>query len=97
MYELEVADQELERRTFEKSQQLRRAGGDQRESLRKELNEVVSRHFEVRQQRRELMLQRMEKELSRMREELKKRSELREQIVNRRLSELTGERGDLDF
>lgn len=97
MFELESSDRELERRGWELSQQFRRSNGNEKDALRKQISETVNQHFDVRQKRRELMLARMEKELARMREELKKRSELREQIMNRRMNELTGERNELDF
>ena len=46
MYELETKDQELERQTLELSQQLRRAPRDQRDALKKQLQELVQKHFE---------------------------------------------------
>lgn len=97
MFELESSDRELERRGWELSQQFRRSNGSEKDALRNQISATVNQHFDVRQKRRELMLARMEKELARMREELKKRGELREQIMNRRMNELTGERNELDF
>ena len=69
----------------------------QREELKKQIQELANKHFDVRQKRRQLHLERLEKELQKLREELARRSESREQIVTRRLAELTGDRGELDF
>lgn len=97
MYKLEMADQEMERQTSELSMQYRRAPKDQKPELRKELEEVVSKHFEVRQEKRQLQLTRLEKELQRMRDEIERRTQKRAEIVGKRLSELVGERSDIDF
>jgi len=58
---------------------------------------VIAKHFEVRQQRRQLQLARFEKELQRMREEIERRNEKRAEIVGKRIAELVGERSDIDF
>lgn len=97
MYELEQSDHELERATFALSNQFRNAPMEQRAELKKQIQEHVTKHFEVRQKKRQLQLSRAEKELQRLREELKRRDEAKEQIVTRRVSEITGERGELDF
>jgi hypothetical protein len=97
MYELETKDQELERQTQEMSQQLRRAPRDQREALKKQLHELVQKHFDARQARRELQLKRLQEELERMRDGMKKRVEVRDQIIGRRVAELAGEQNDFDF
>lgn len=97
MYELEKKDLDLERQTLELSQQLRRTPRDQRDALKKQLQDAVLNHFEARQARRELQLKRLESELERMRESMKKRTDLKDQIIGRRVSELVGEQNELDF
>jgi hypothetical protein len=97
MYELESKDQGLERQTEELAQQLRRASRDQREDLKKQLQGLVQKHFDARQARRELQLKRLESELERMRDGMKKRVELREQIIGKRVAELAGEQNEFDF
>lgn len=97
MYKLELADDEMERQTSELSMQFRRAPKDQKPELRKQLEETVVRHFEVRQEKRQLQLTRLEQELQRMREEIERRSEKRAEIVGKRIGELVGERSDIDF
>ena len=97
MYELQSKDEELDRATLELSQQLRRAPRDQHDALKKQLQDLVQQHFDARQARRDLQLKRLETELERMRDSMRKRIELRDQIVGRRVAELTGEQNDLDF
>lgn len=97
MYELENKDLELERQTFDLSQQYRRAPREQRETLKTQLQDLVQKHFEARQNRRQLQLKRLEEELERMRTAMQRRTEMQGQIVERRVSELIGDRSDLDF
>jgi hypothetical protein len=58
---------------------------------------VVTKHFDVRQQRRELELKRMDEQLQRLRDAIKKRQDSRQRIIDRRVSELVGSDGSLDF
>lgn len=97
VYELQKADAEFTRREFELSAQLQQTPRDGRAALKQELQEVLAKHFDSRQKRRELELNRIQKELERMRDELKRREESREAIIKRRLMELAGERDELDF
>jgi hypothetical protein len=97
MYTLIVQDEQLERDTLQAAGQLRRAPAGEREKLKKGLSDLVNKHFDVRQERRELQLKRMEEELKRLREAIAKRNEERQAIIDRRLSELVGEEKDLEF
>lgn len=97
LFEMERLDIELERKTFELVGQYRRTPPAERAALAMAVQEAVAKHFEVRQKKRQLQLARMERELKRMREEIQRRDEAKEQIVGRRLKELIGESGDLDF
>jgi len=97
LYEAERQDMELERKTFELVGQFRQAPPDGREALKMAIQEAVAKHFEVRQKKRQLQLARMERDLRRMREEIERRDAAKDQIVGRRLKELIGEPGDLDF
>lgn len=97
MAELEELDLGLERETHEISRRVRSASAEEREEMMKRLTAVVNKHFDVRQQRRELQLRRMEEELKRLKEVISKRNEAREQIVKKRLGELIGEQGELEF
>lgn len=96
MYKLLKKDNDLERQTRELAIQYRRAPADQRDVLKKQLEELVEEHFGVRQQRRQLELKRLEQELDRLRTALQRRNEARQQIVKQRTGQLLGE-NDLDF
>jgi hypothetical protein len=97
MYELLKQDQELERQTAELSMQHRRAPEEQREALKKQLTEAVEKHFDARQERRRLQLKRLEEELQSLREAIEKRDAAREEVINRRVSELLGVEDRLGF
>lgn len=97
MYALLKQDQELERMSHDLGQRIRRASPSEREKLTDELQTALNKHFDVRQERRELQIRRMEEELKRLRDSIGKRSEARDAIVKKRLNELTGAMGDLDF
>ena len=97
MYELEKADREFDRQTLDLSEQYRRAPKDKRELLQKQITEAVSKHFDVRQSRRELHLKRLTEELEKLRESIERRSEVRDEIIGKRVSELIGEEDDLAF
>ncbi len=97
LYELETADRELERASFELGQQYRRAPREQQQELHAQLIVLVNKHFDARQARRQLHIQRLEEELKKLRGSIERRTELRDQIVERRVAELVGEEFDLDF
>jgi len=92
MAKLEEADMDLDRQTHEKAEQFRRAQGtEDRDKLKAELNEIVDKHFQVRQERRELEIKRLETQLERLRASLKKRMEERQTLVKQRISNLLGD------
>lgn len=91
------ADREYDRQTMELAERYRKATEQERDAIRKELAEVVTKHFEARQQRRELELKRMDEQLARLRDAIKRRQDSRRQIIDRRVSELVGSDSNLDF
>jgi hypothetical protein len=97
MQELDNKEGEAMRTCAELAMKVRHASKDERESLKKELAEAVNRHFDLRQQRRDLQLKRLEDELKRLRESSERRLKARNEIVNRRVAELLGEQDDLGF
>lgn len=97
MFRLVQEDDELDRRTHELGTQFRQAPPEQRERMQRELREMVNKQFEVRQQRRTLELKRIENELQRLREAIERRAKNREQLIERRVAELTGREDDLGF
>jgi len=97
MYQLLVEDNRLDREASAVARRVREAKSTDREKLRADLAVVVNKHFDVRQQRRELSLKRMEEELKRLREAMESRAKGRDEIVQKRLTELVGADKDLEF
>jgi len=97
MYQLLVEDNRLDREASALARRVREAKSTDREKLRAELAVVVNKHFDVRQQRRELSLKRMEEELKRLREAIESRSKGRDDVVQRRITELVGADKNLEF
>ena len=90
-------DYALDRQERELAMQYRRAPAGQRAAIKERLDELVDKHFEVRQERRLLELKRLEEELNRLREAIDRRNEARKELVGKRISELVGEENELDF
>lgn len=98
MFELHEQDGNLERRTAELCEQLRRLADDnEKAEVKKQLEEVVGRHFDVRQERRKLELKRLETELKRLNEAIEKRQAARDDIIKRRIMLLTGQNDPMEF
>jgi len=68
-----------------------------RGDLRSRVEKLAKEHFDLRQQRRELELSRLEAQLERVRTSIKKRSEVKDLIIQRRIARLLGEEDDLAF
>jgi septum formation topological specificity factor MinE len=86
-------DRELGSRSDELAAKYRRASQAEQEQLKKDIEETVNKHFDVRQQRRKLQLDRMQKELERLRAEIDHRTEQRGTLVKSRVQELLGDNG----
>ncbi len=98
MYALNEQDMQLENSTMTHVNMYQSADdADQREGLRNEIENLVSQHFEIRQQRRKLELARLEQQLKRLSDAIGKRTEQREAIIARRVSQLIGDEDDLGF
>jgi hypothetical protein len=97
MFKLLQEDTELDRRTRELGMQFRQAPPEQRERIKQEVRQLVNKQFEIRQQRRSLELKRLEGELQRLRETTERRAKAREQLIERRVSELLGREDELGF
>jgi hypothetical protein len=68
-----------------------------RADLRTQVEKLSKEHFDLRQQRRELELSRLEAQLERVRTSIKKRAEVKDLIIQRRIARLLGEEDDLAF
>ena len=97
MYKLVKEDMDLERQSRELAQQYRRAPSEQREKLKQQIEEVVNKHFDARQQRRSLELKRLENQLQRLREAVERRAKARKELVEKRVSDLIGREDEAGF
>ena len=84
-------DVALDRQSRELAEHFRGAAKDEQAEIKKKLAAVVTKQFEARQERRTLELKRLEDEIKRIRESIDKRNQGKEQIVDRRVSELLGQ------
>jgi hypothetical protein len=91
MEKLMRTDVELDRQTRELAARFRGASHDEQTEIKKKLADVVTKQFEARQERRTLELKRLEDEIKRIRESIDKRNQGKQQIVDRRVSELLGQ------
>lgn len=96
MHKLMVEEIELDRRSHELAAQFRRVPAAEKEELKKQLAEVVSKQFRIRQERRMLELKRIEEEVKRLRESIERRNDAQDKIIERRVAELLG-LDDLQF
>lgn len=97
MAKLLEEDMDLDRQSRELAMQYHRAPPDRRDAIKQQLAEVVGRHFEARQRRRQIELKRLEAEIQGVRESIEKREKTRGEIVQRRLEELIGREDELKF
>jgi hypothetical protein len=68
-----------------------------RAKLREEISAAVTKHFEVRQERRKVELERLQKQIDELATSLERRQASRDAIIKRRLAELLGEEDELSF
>lgn len=97
MFKLTKAENEAEQQTRELSLKYRHASKDDREKIKQDLEKAVVRHFEARQQRRALELKRLEEELKRLRDGMDRREKTRQEIIEKRVSELLGVEPEAGF
>ncbi len=97
LYRLYLADFEYERLTQALAAQIREAAPKDRENWLVELRDLVAEHFEIRQQRRRLQLKRFEEEMARTRETVERREAAKQELIDRRVNELTSEQPLIDF
>jgi hypothetical protein len=90
MYKLTKADEELDRQSRDLAVQYRQAPPEKREQIRRQVEQVVNRHFEVRQERRLLELKRLKAELQNLQEAIDRRTKARKELVEKRMSDLLG-------
>ncbi len=95
MFELKKQDIVLGRETRELAAELREARqrGDEKavQQSTARMRELVRKHFDVRQQMKVHELEAIERRLEMLREQLKERAAQREQVIESRVEELTGQ------
>jgi hypothetical protein len=91
MEKLIRTDVELDRQSRDLAERFRGASKDEQDDIKKKLSDVVTKQFEARQERRTLELKHLEDEIKRIRESIDKRNQGKQQIVDRRVSELLGQ------
>ncbi|MCX5795154.1 MAG: hypothetical protein NTY77_06665 [Elusimicrobia bacterium] len=72
-------------------QAVRQAKGDDKEKLKKDLEKALSEQFDTNLARMEFKLKRMQEEIGELKTRIDKRRSVKDQIVKKRLGELTGE------
>lgn len=99
MFKLVERDQQLERECQMLSEEVRenRDNKEATKTSREKLATLVKEHFDVRQKQRQLRLARLEEELKKVKEAVESRQAQSEQIIKRRLNELTGDGEDIGF
>lgn len=97
MAALNRSEYDLDQQTRELADKLRGAKKEDRDKIKAEISEVVTKHFDVRQKRRELQIKRMDDELKKLREAVTRRNDSKDQIIKKRLAELVGNEDDLGF
>ena len=94
MYELRVEDVRLTLKSQRLAQDYQAAQRNERddeaEQLREQLNALIERHFEVRQQINELELERLEQRIEALREQIEARADDRDDVIEQRVQELIG-------
>jgi S-adenosylmethionine synthetase len=91
MNKLIKAQIDLDRSTREAAKGYREAPKEQRAKLKEDLKKLVTVQFETHQQRRKLELTRFEEELKKLRDATDHREKIKQQLIDKRVSDLLGE------
>ena len=97
MIEVFKQDRAMEKQSRFLAQKCLASQGVDRETLRKELEELTTKHFELRQKRRQMEIESLEKQLERVKATLDKRNNGKDLIIQRRIAKLLGEEDELAF
>jgi hypothetical protein len=98
MYQLLEKDVRFEMATEELVKRYNKASGEAKKASAEEnIAEIIKKHFQVRQDLRQLEVEQLEKKLEKIREQIARRAELADAIIQRRVDQLTGRTSDLDW
>jgi hypothetical protein len=96
-FEYAKQERKLERESMELAQQYRKVGIDDRKAIESKLTTVLADLFDLREKMRAREIERLQKEIEELKERLKKRKELKEDIVRRRLNEMLDREDETDW
>lgn len=97
-YERELKIRDLERQSREFSESYRKSlDGAGRQATRANLSNVIAQLFDLREMNRQDEVKRMEADLKRLKETLEQRQKNRAGIIDRRIQQLTGEAGAMEW
>jgi hypothetical protein len=97
-YERELKIRELERQSRELSESYRKTSDEgTRRTIRTNLSNVIAQLFDWREMNRQDEVKRMEQDLKRLKETLEQRQKNRVSIIERRIQQLTGEAGAMEW
>ena len=97
MEKLIRAEMDLDRQTHDLAREFRDASQDKRAKLKEDLKKLVAEQFQTRQQRRKLELTRFQEELKKLSEADSRRDKNKQQIIEKRVSDLLGEESEPGF
>jgi len=97
-YEREIKIRDLERQSRELSESHRQTPDEAaRKTMRANLSNVIAQLFDLREMNRQDEVKRMEADLKRLKETLEQRQKNRVNIIERRIQQLTGEAGAMEW
>lgn len=97
-YEREMKIRDLERQSRELSESYRKSSDEAaRRTMRTNLTNVIALLFDLREMNRQDEVKRMEMDLRRLKETLEQRQKNRVGIIERRIQQLTGEAGVMEW
>ena len=91
LYQKVAQRRNLERLADEIAAECRRSAGDERDEHQVKLRRTLTQCFEIKQELMRRDLAQMEKELGKLRTLIEKREASRDDIINRRMNEVTGQ------
>ena len=89
--EVFAKNMKVEMKVHKLADQLRQAQGAEKESLKKDLESALLEQFDAKLLAQETQIKKMQAEIGRLKERIAKRRSLKDQIVKKRLSEMSGD------
>jgi hypothetical protein len=97
-YQELLEENKLDAESLDLAQQYKDASNEaEKEAIRKKLEDLLNRIFELRQKNRQQEIERLEKRIAGLREQNAKRLDMKDEIVQRRLLQLLGEKNVLEW